>query len=49
MGEYAVNLPAAASDEAHGGHLPPQLVARWAALAAERSALALLPQQTHTV
>lgn len=48
MGEYAVNLPAAASDDAQAGSLPPQLLARWAALAAERSALAFLPQQVRT-
>jgi len=48
MGDYAVNLSASASDDAQVTSLPPQMVARWAALAAERAALAFLPQQVRS-
>ncbi len=47
MGEYAINLPATTSEDAQIA-LPPQQVARWAAIAAERAALAFLPKQVRS-
>lgn len=47
MGEYQVNFPAATSEDAQLS-VPPQQVARWAAIAAERAALGFLPQQVRS-
>lgn len=47
MSELASNLPIA-QVRPEAVVVPPQLVARWAAVAAERAALAFLPAQART-
>lgn len=47
MREHSANLPAATSEDAQLS-VPPQLVARWAAIAAERAALGFLPRQVRS-
>jgi hypothetical protein len=49
MGDFAINIPTArAHEDVPALVVPPQVVARWAALAAQRAALAFLPEQART-